>query len=152
MLGSLATFAIVLTVGPVVGFVLAIILGILGMAGAAEGEGSSLVGVSLTLVLAFFLGGYVAGRSASRSKARRGGLLAALLALVAVMFLTVAGALLGSGLGNGLSGVRFPSTPEDVRNLGAIMPVFGVLALILPFIGGAVGGVRGAKMGRKRRT
>jgi hypothetical protein len=31
------------------------------------------------------------------------------------------------------------------------MPIFGVLALILPFVGGAVGGVRRAKMSRKKR-
>ena len=75
----------------------------------------------------------------------------ALLALVAAMFLAVVGVLLGSGLVNNLSGVRFPSTPEDLRNMGAIIPVFEVIALILPFVCGAVGGVRGAKVGRKRR-
>ena len=147
MLGSLATFVIILTLGGVVGFVLAAIFVLLGMAGAAEG---GLVGVSLTLLLAFFLGGYVAGRAASRSGARHS-LLVALLMLVAAMFLAVVGVLLGSGLVNGLSGVRFPSTPDDLRNMGAIMPVFEVVALILPFVCGAVGGVRGAKVGRKRR-
>lgn len=150
MLGSLAAFGSILTLGAVVGFVVAAILGILGMAGAAEGGESGLVGVSLTLLLAFLLGGYVAERTASRSRARHG-LLVALLALVAAMFLAVVGVILGSGLVDGLIGMRFPSTLDDLRNLGAIMPVFGVLALILPFVGGAVGGVRGAKAGRRRR-
>ena len=150
ILGSLLTFVIILTLGGV-GFVLAAILVLLGVPGASEGGVvSGLVGVSLTLLLAFFLGGYVAGRTASRSGARHS-LLVALLALVAAMFLAVVGVLLGSGLVNGLSGVRFPSAPEDLRNMGAIIPVFEVVALILPFVCGAVGGVRGAKMGRKRR-
>jgi hypothetical protein len=151
MLGSLATFVIILTLGVVVGFILAAIFVLLGMASAAEeGVVSGLVGVSLILLLAFFLGGYVAGRAASRSGVRHS-LLVALLALVAAMFLAVVGVLLGSGLVNGLSGVKFPSTLDDLRNMGAIMPIFEVVALILPFVGGAVGGARGAKMGRNRR-
>jgi hypothetical protein len=74
-----------------------------------------------------------------------------LLTLVAAMFLAVVGTVLRSGLVYVFSSVRFPSTLDDLENLGAIMPVIGVLTLILPFVGGATGGVRGAKMGRKRR-
>ena len=144
VVGSLATFLIILTLGVAIGFVLATMFALLGMEGSVV---SGLVGVSLTLLLAFFLGGYVAGRTAFRSGARHS-LLVALLALVAAMFLTVVGAILGSGLVTSLSGVRFPSTLDDVQNLSAVMPIFGVLALILPFVGGAVGGVRGAKMKR----
>jgi hypothetical protein len=151
VVGSLAAFLIILTLGTAVGFVLAAMFALLEMAGAVEGAVvSGLVGVSLTLLLAFFLGGYVAGHTACRSGARHG-LLVALLALVAATFLAVVGAILGSGLVTGLSGVRLPSTLADVQNLSAIMPVFGVLALILPFVGGAVGGVRRAKMSRKKR-
>jgi hypothetical protein len=147
VVGSLATFLIILTLGAAVGFVLATVFALLGMEGSVI---SGLVGVSLTLLLAFFLGGYVAGRTACRSGATHG-LLVALLALVAATFLAVVGAILGSGLVTGLSGVRFPSTLADVQNLSAIMPIFGVLALILPFVGGAVSGVRRAKMSRKKR-
>ena len=147
VVGSLATFLIILTLGVAIGFVLATMFALLGMEGSVV---SGLVGVSLTLLLAFFLGGYVAGRTAFRSEARHS-LLVALLALVAAMFLTVVGAILGSGLATGLSGVRFPSTLDDVQNLSAVMPIFGVLALILPFVGGGVGGVRGAKMRRKKK-
>jgi hypothetical protein len=151
ILGSLATFVIILILGSVVGFVLATIFALLGTAGAKEGSvASDPVGISLTLLLAFFLGGYVAGRTASRAGAKQG-LLVVPLTLVGTMFLAVVGIILGSGLINVLSDVRFPSTLEDLRNLGAMMPVFGVFALILPFVGGAVGGVRGATMGRKRR-
>ena len=144
VVGSLATFLIILTLGVAIGFVLATMFALLGMEGSVV---SGLVGVSLTLLLAFFLGGYVAGRTAFRSGARHS-LLVALLALVAAMFLTVVGAILGSGLVTSLSGVRFPSTLDDVQNLSAVVSIFGVLALILPFVGGAVGGVRGAKMKR----
>jgi hypothetical protein len=151
ILGSLATFMIILILGAVVSFVLATIFALLGMGGATEGGvASGLVGVSLTLLLAFFLGGYVAGHTASRSVPEHG-LLVALLTLVAALFLVVMGMLLGSGLVNGLSGVRFPSTPDDLRNMGAIILIFEVVALILPFVGGAMGGVRRAKMSRKRR-
>ena len=147
MLAPLATFGIILALG-LVGVA---ILEVLGMTGAAQGGVvSGLVAVSLTLLLAFFLGGYVAGRTASCYGVKHG-LLAALLALVLAMFLAVVGAMLVSGFVNGLSGVRFPSTLEDVHNLGTTMTVSGVLALILPFAGGAMGGVRGANMVRRRR-
>src|SRR5918998_667426 len=126
VVGSLATFLIILTLGVAIGFVLATMFALLGMEVSVA---SGLVGVSLTLLLAFFLGGYVAGRTACRSGARHG-LLVVLLALV---------------------GVMFPSTLDDVQNLSAIMPIFGVLSLILPFVGGAAGGVRGAKMSRKKK-
>jgi hypothetical protein len=152
MLGSLTTFVIILTLGGAVGLLLAAIFVLLGISGAAEeGVVTGLVGVSLTLLLAFFLGGYVAGRTASRSGVKHS-LLVALLALVAAMFLAVVGVLLGSGLVNGISGVRFPSTLDDLRNIGAIMPVFEVVTLILPFVVGARGGVRAAKMSRKRKS
>jgi hypothetical protein len=48
---------IILILGAVVSFVLATIFALLGMGGATEGGvASGLVGVSLTLLLAFFLG------------------------------------------------------------------------------------------------
>ena len=147
VVGSLAIFLIILTLNIAIGFVLATTFALLGMEGSVV---SGLVGVSLTLLLAFFLGGYVAGRTACHSGTRHG-LFVVLLALVAAMFLTVVGAMLGSGLVTGLSGVRFPSTLDDAQNLSAIMPIFGVLSLILPFVGGAAGGVRGAKMSRKKK-
>jgi len=151
MLGSLATFVMILVLGAVVGVVLSTIYAFKGIAGTVEGGVvPGLVGVSLTLLLAFFLGGYIAGRTPSLFGIRQG-LLVALWALVAAMFLAVVGTTLWLGWVNGLSGVRFPSTLDDVQDLSAMMPVFGVLTLILPFVGGATGGVRGAKRGRKRR-
>ena len=147
ILASLVTFGIILTLGGV----MVAILEVLGLTGAAEGSAiSGLVGISLTLLLAFFLGGYVAGRTASRSRVKHS-LLASLLALVVAMFLAVVGTMLMSGFVNGLSGVRLPSTLDDVHNLGTSKTISGVLALILPFVGGAMGGTQRAKMGRRRR-
>lgn len=150
ILGSVTAFGLVLTLSAIAGIVVVAILTVLGTAGASEGGASSLVGVSLTLVLAFYLGGYVAGRTATRSGARHG-LLVALLALVVAIFLAAMGIIFGSGLVNSLSGLRLPSSLEDIQNLGMPMTVSGVLALTLPFIGGALGGTWGAKMGRRRR-
>ena len=151
LLGSLTIFGIFLTLGIVVGILTAAILEVLGTPGATGSEAWGLVGVSLNLLLAFFLGGYVAGRAASRSGIKHG-LLAVLLALVAAMFLAVVGAMFGSGLVNSLSGARLPSSLEDVRNLDTTITVSGVLALILPFVGGALGGGRGPKTGHRRRS
>lgn len=149
MLASLATFGIILILGGAVG-VVAGMLEVLGMRGSAEGSVvSGLVGISLTLLLAFFLGGYVAGRTATRSRVKHSPS-AALLTLIAAVFLAVVGAILASGFVNGLSGVRLPSTLDDVYNLGTTKTVFGVLALILPFVGGAISGARGVKVARRR--
>ena len=52
VVGSLATFLIILTLGVAIGFVLATMFALLGMEGSVV---SGLVGVSLTLLLAFFL-------------------------------------------------------------------------------------------------
>ena len=150
VLGSLVTFVGIVTLGAVVGFAVLVISAVLGVPSDTEGEGLGLVGISLTVLLAFFLGGFVAGRTASRS-GLKDGLLVALLTLVAAMFLAAVGMILESGLVDGLTGVRLPSTLEDVHSLSALAFANGVLALMLPYIGGAMGGVRGAKTGRRRR-
>jgi hypothetical protein len=36
------------------------------------------------------------------------------------------------------------------QGLGTILSVSGILALLFPFIGGALGGARGAAIGRRR--
>ena len=149
MLGALMAFGSIVTLGVAVSFVVLVVFEILGESNGAQGEGLGLVGISLTVLLAFFLGGFVAGRTASRSGLQLGPLVA-LLTLVAAMFLAAVGVILGSGLVNGLTGVRLPSTLEDVHNLSALAFAIGVLALMLPYIGGAMGGVRRTKSGRRR--
>jgi hypothetical protein len=39
---------------------------------------------------------------------------------------------------------------QQPQNLGTILSVSGILALLVPFVGGAIGGAWGAKTGRDR--
>lgn len=128
----------------------------LGGSSATTGGGiAGLIGVLLTLLISFFIGGYVAGRMASRSGVKHG-LLVALLALVITLILAIIGAALGASFLDQLSGVTLPGPAEQAaqnvpqQGLGTILSVSGILALLFPFIGGALGGARGAAIGRRR--
>src|SRR5919107_2777862 len=138
------------------------ILGALGISdqGATSGGIAGLVGLLVTLFLAFLIGGYVAGRMASRLGLKRG-LLVPLLALVVTIILAVIGAVVGTSFIDQLSGVTLPgpvgqaaqnaqSAAQGVptQNLGAILTTSSIAALLVPFIGGAMGGARGARTGR----
>ena len=140
--------------------VLSVIVGaifsVLGGSSATTGGGiAGLIGVLLTLLIAFFIGGYVAGRMASRQGVKHG-LLVPLLALVITVILAIIGAAVGASFLDQLSGVTLPAPAgEAVQNvpqqgLGTILSVSGILALLFPFIGGALGGARGAAVGRRR--
>ena len=136
------------------GIVSAVVGAILRAGGASssatEGGTAGLVGLLITLLLAFIIGGYVAGRLASRSGLKHG-LLVPVLMLVVTIVLAGIGALLGLSFLDNLSGVTLPSTPNDApQGLGTILTGAGILALLTPFIGGAIGGALGAKTGRKR--
>ena len=136
------------------GIVSAIVGAILGGGGASssatEGGTAGLVGLLITLLLAFIVGGYVAGRLASRSGLKHG-LLVPVLMLVVTIVLAGIGALLGLSFLDNLSGVTLPNTPSDApQNLGTILTGAGILALLMPFIGGAIGGALGARTGRRR--
>jgi hypothetical protein len=39
---------------------------------------------------------------------------------------------------------------KQPQNLGTILSISGILALLVPFVGGAIGGAWGAKTGRAR--
>jgi hypothetical protein len=132
------------------------ILAALGVGDGATGGGiSGLIGLLLTLLIAFFIGGYAAGRMAGRSGLKHG-LLVPLLALVVTLVLAIVGGALGASFIDQLSGVTLPgpagraaqSVPQ--QGLGTILTVSGLLALLFPFIGGALGGARGATVGRRR--
>src|SRR3712207_8507420 len=65
------------------------------------------------------------------------------------------GTLLGLSFIDNLSGVTLPSSPNDApQNLGTILTGAGILALLAPFVGGAIGGRsgegRGGEQGRSR--
>jgi uncharacterized protein YacL len=116
-----------------------------GGLGTEGGSISGLVGLLLALLIAFFIGGYVAGRMASRSGIKHG-LLVPLLSLIITLVLVLIGAAVGASFIDQLSGVTLPgsvsraaqSTPQ--QSLTTILSVSSILALLFPFIGGAIGG------------
>ena len=129
------------------GIVAAVVGGIVALVGlgASSGGISSIVGAAVTLLLAFLIGGYVAGRMASRSGAKHG-LLVALLALIVAIFFVIVGGILGAtfadALGNAVPPGLTQSIPTSVpQGLGTAAIVGGILALLTPFIGGALGGL-----------
>ena len=151
VLGWLAALGAGLILSGIVGGIVGTILGT-GNArqSATEGGTAALIGLLITLLLAFIIGGYVAGRLASRSGLKHG-LLVPLLALVVTILLAGIGALLGISFIDQRSGVTLPGLPQDApQRLGTILTGAGILALLVPFIGGAIGGLWGAKTGERR--
>ena len=149
ILGWLAALGAGLILSGIVGAIVGAILGDGGSASATEGGTAGLIGLLITLLLAFIIGGYVAGRLASRSGLKHG-LLVPVLMLVVTIVLAGIGALLGLSLLDNLSGVTLPSVPNDApQGLGTILTGAGILALLMPFIGGAIGAL-GARTGRRR--
>jgi hypothetical protein len=152
VLGWLTALGAGLILSGVVGAIVGAILGGAGdpAAAATEGGASGLIGLLITLLLAFLIGGYVAGRMASRQGIKHG-LLVPLLALVVTVVLAGVGTLIGASFIENLSGVTLPALPQDTpQNLGALLTVSGILALLMPFLGGALGGAWGARTGRHR--
>ncbi|MEW6638462.1 MAG: hypothetical protein AB1425_16790 [Actinomycetota bacterium] len=156
VLGWLAALGTSLILSGIVVAIVGAVLGALGVSGGAAGGGiSGLIGVLITLLVAFYIGGYVAGRMASRSGVKHG-LLVPLLALVVTVVLALVGTAVGASFIDQFSGVTLPgpagqaaqSVPQ--QGLGTVLTVSGILALLFPFVGGALGGARGAKTGRAR--
>ena len=156
VLGWLAALGAGLILSGIVSGIVGAIFGTAGRQGITEGGTTALVGLLVTLLLAFLIGGYVAGRLASRSGLKHG-LLVPLLALVVTIVLAIIGGLLGVSFIDQLSGVTLPQGAEQSaqqaapqQGLGTILTVSGILALLFPFIGGAIGGLWGARTGRRR--
>ena len=152
VIGWLTALGASLLLAGIVGAVVGAILGGDQAAGqeAQSGGASGLIGLLITLLLAFLMGGYAAGRMASRSGLKHG-LLVPVLALIATIFLAGIGTLLGLSFIDQLSGVTLPGLPQGgTQNLGTILTVSGILALLAPFIGGAIGGLWGARTGSHR--
>jgi hypothetical protein len=156
VLGWLAALGAGLILSGIVSGIVGAIFGTAGRQGIAEGGTAALVGLLITLLLAFLIGGYVAGRLASRSGFKHG-LLVPLLALVVTIVLAIVGGLLGVSFIDQLSGVTLPQGAQSSaqqaapqQGLGTILTVSGILALLFPFIGGAIGGLWGARTGRRR--
>ena len=128
----------------IVGVIVGGILVALGIGeGTTSGGISGLIGLLLTLLIAFFISGYVAGRMASRT------------GLSSTAFCAALGARrdragghrlrAGGSFIDQLSGVTLPgpasramkSVPQ--QGLVTILTFWGILALLVPFIGGALG-------------
>jgi hypothetical protein len=155
-LGWLAALGAGLILSGIVSGIVGAIFGTAGRQGIQEGGTAALIGLLITLLLAFLIGGYAAGRLASRSGLKHG-LLVPLLALAVTLVLAIVGGLLGVSFIDQLSGVTLPqgaqSTAQQAapqQGLGTILTVSGILALLFPFIGGAIGGLWGARTGRRR--
>jgi hypothetical protein len=156
VLGWLAALGAGLILSGIVSGIVGAIFGTAGRQGIAEGGTAALVGLLITLLLAFLIGGYVAGRMAARSGLKHG-LLVPLLALVVTIVLAIVGGLLGVSFIDQLSGITLPQGAQSSaqqaapqQGLGTILTVSGLLALLFPFIGGAIGGLWGARTGRRR--
>jgi hypothetical protein len=153
--GWLAALGAGLILSGIVGGMVGGILGALGVQGGTEGGIAGLVGLLLTLLVAFLIGGYVAGRLASRSGFKHG-ILVPVLSLLVLLVLAIVGAIVGASFIDQLSGVALPQVSSNVQNqipqqgLGTILTASGVAALLVPLIGGALGGLWGAKTGRNR--
>ena len=149
--GWLAALGAGLILSGIVGAIVGAILGGGGASSSAtEGGTAGLIGLLITLLLAFLIGGYVAGRLAGRSGFKHG-LLVPVLMLVVTIVLAGIGALLSLSFIDNLTGVILPSAPNDApQNLGTILTGGGILALLAPFVGGAIGGALGARTGRRR--
>ena len=153
--GWLAALGAGLILSGIVGAIVGGILGAMGVQGGTEGGTAGLIGLLVTLFLAFLIGGYVAGRLASRSGLKHG-ILVPVLSLIVIILLAIIGAIVGSSFIDPLSGIALPQVPQGAQQqipqqgLGTILTVSGILALLVPFIGGALGGLWGAKTGRAR--
>lgn len=150
MLTALGT-ALLLS-GIIGGFVVLVVAALSGGGGTETAAGiASIVGVLATLFLSYLVGGYAAGRVASRQGTKHG-LLAALLGVIVTVLLATIGAFVGIGISDNLNGVVLPDLPagNGLGSLLAISAVSGILVLILPFVGGALGGAWGARTGRRR--
>ena len=149
--GWLASLGASLILSGIVSAVVGAIFAVLGFGGVSEGGTTGLVGLLVTLFLAFLLGGYAAGRMASRDGTKHG-LLVALLALIVTLVLALLGGVTGLGLIDNLRGITLPGIPSEVsqQGLATVLTLGAVLALLFPFLGGAIGGSWGARTGRRR--
>jgi hypothetical protein len=159
VLGWLTALGAGLILSGIVSGIVGAIFGSAGRQGITEGGTTALIGLLITLLLAFLIGGYAAGRMAARQGLKHG-LLVPLLAVVVTLVLAIVGGLLGVSFIDQLSGVTLPQGAQNAQQsaqqaapqqgLGTILTVSGILALLFPFIGGALGGILGARTGRRR--
>ncbi len=155
LIGMLTALGAALLLSGIIGAIVAFIVALLAVDGSETAAGvTGLAGVLATLFLAYLMGGYAAGRVSSR-KGTKHGVLAALLGVVVTILLVLIGSVAGFGISDNLSGVVLPDVPADneQQELGPLLAfsaISGILILILPFVGGTIGGAWGARTGRRR--
>ncbi|MDQ3792974.1 MAG: hypothetical protein M3341_10140 [Actinomycetota bacterium] len=157
ILGWLTALGAGLILSGIVSGIVGAIFGTAGRQGITEGGATALIGLLITLLVAFLIGGYAAGRMAARSGLKHG-LFVPLLALVVTLVLAIIGGLVGVSFIDQLSGVTLAQGAQSSaqqqaapsQRLGTILSVSGILALLFPFIGGALGGIWGARTGTRR--
>ncbi len=155
LIGMLTALGAALLLSGIIGAIVVFIVALLAVDGSETAAGiTSLAGVLATLFLSYLMGGYAAGRVSSR-KGTKHGVLAALLGVVVTILLVLIGTVAGFGISDNLSGVVLPDVPADNEQQGlgsllAFSAISGILILLIPFIGGAVGGAWGARTGRRR--
>jgi hypothetical protein len=119
------------------------------------------LGASLILsgIVGAIVGGILAALGVGRMASRQGlkhGLLVPLLALIVTIVLAIIGGALGASFIDQLSGVTLPgpagravqSVPQ--QGLTTVLSIGGILALLFPFIGGALGGAPEPVVGARR--
>ena len=156
ILGWLTALGAGLILSGILSGIVGAIFGSAGRQGLTEGGTTALIGLLVTLLVAFLIGGYAAGRMAAREGLKHG-LLVPLVALVVTLVLAMVGGLLGVSFIDQLSGITLPQGAQQSaqqaapqQGLGTILTVSGILALLFPFIGGALGGILGARTGSRR--
>jgi len=160
ILGWLTALGAGLILSGILSGIVGAIFGSAGRQSLTEDGTTALIGLLITLLLAFLIGGYAAGRMASRQGLKHG-LLVPLLALIVTLVLAIVGGLVGVSFIDQLSGVTLPQGAQQgaqqsaqqaapQQGLGTILTVSGLLALVFPFIGGAIGGLWGGNTGSRR--
>ncbi len=121
---------------------------IIEVLGRNEGQ-YEIVWLLVMITVAFLIGGYVAGRMAGHYGLKHG-LMVAFLSLILTITLGLFRLVTGADLADNLDGVVLPERLDARQSLEALLLPSGVLALALPFLGAAFGGVWGVKAGRER--
>ena len=130
ILGWLTALGAGLILSAIVSGIVGAIFGSAGRQGLTEGGATAVIGLLITLQLAFLIGGYAAGRMASRSGLKHG-LLVPLLALMVTVILAIVGGMLGVSFIDQLSGVTLPQGAQSSaqqaaagqQGLGTISPL-----------------------------
>ena len=117
VLGWLAALGAGLILSGIVSGIIGAIFGTAGRQGLTEGGATALIGLLITLLLAFLIGGYAAGRMAARQVLNHG-LLVPLLALGVTLVLAIVGGLLGVSFIDQLSGITLPQGAQQSAAAG----------------------------------